>query len=311
MSLPSAYLKYPKRARGMDHDLYPYSNLFARKPVMWPRNKPIALWITVALEYFPLTPSDTPFRAPGSMVTPYPDLRTYTARDYGNRVGIFRILKVLDKLGLRASFPTSAALTKRTPFLIREIKERGHEFIGHGMDMNALHFGGMDKDKECEQIKCALDTLRAATGQKITGWLSPARSESEHTLDLLPEHGVGYVCDWVNDDMPYTIGSGEKLIAMPHTMELEDRRLLVELGQNERIWHNQITAAFDCLLEEAQTYGGRILHVSLTPYVMGQAWRIQALSFLLQTLTATGRIWSARGDDIVTHWLAGQNEAGP
>jgi len=307
MALPKSYLKYPKRKKGMDHDLYPYSNMFERTPVTWPKNKNVALWVTVALEYFPLTSNtETLFTAPGNMVTPYPDYRTYTAREYGNRVGIYRILKVFDKLGIKASFPTNTVLAKRYPFLINEINKRGHEFIGHGTDMNALHWGGMDSNVENEQIKTALSGLRKATGQNVTGWLSPARSESENTLALLAKHGVEYACDWVNDDMPYEIGEKEKLIAMPHTMELDDRQLLVNLGQNEKTWQEQILTAFDCLHRESKTHGGRILHISLTPYVMGQAWRIKALRDTLEILMETGWVWNATGAEIASHWKAQQ-----
>ncbi|PHS75628.1 MAG: polysaccharide deacetylase [Robiginitomaculum sp.] len=307
MALPKSYLKYPKRKKGMDHDLYPYSNMFERTPVAWPKNKNVALWVTVALEYFPLTSNnETPFKAPGNMVTPYPDYRTYTAREYGNRVGIYRILKAFDKLGIKASFPTNAALAKRYPFLIEEIAKRGHEFIGHGTDMNALHWGGMDIDVEHKQIKSALDGLRKATGQDVSGWLSPARSESQNTLALLAEQGIEYACDWVNDDMPYMIGEGEKLIAMPHTMELDDHQLLVNLGQNEKTWQEQILTAFDLLHRESKIHGGRILHISLTPYVIGQAWRIKALRDTLEILIETGWVWNATGAEIAAEWRSQQ-----
>jgi len=306
MTLPKSYLEYPKRKKGMDHNLYPYSNMFERKPIIWPKNKNIALWVTVALEYFPLTSPETPFTAPGNMVTPYPDYRTYTAREYGNRVGIYRILKVLDKLDIKASFPTNTALANRYPFLIKEVAKRGHEFIGHGTDMNALHWGGMDVDSERKQIKSALDGLRGATGQDVTGWLSPARSESANTLSLLAEHGTEYVCDWVNDDMPYIIGEDKNLIAMPHTTELDDRQLLVNLGQNEKTWQEQILTAFDLLHRESKSHGGRVLHISLTPYVMGQAWRVRTLRDTLEILMQTGWVWNATGAEIAAEWRAQQ-----
>jgi len=316
MTLPKSYLKYPKRKKGMDHDLYAYSNMFKRPPVAWPKSKNVALWVTVALEYFPLTPPDTPFKVPpfsahGSMVTPYPDYRTYTVREYGNRIGIYRILKVFDKLGIKASFPTNSALAKRYPFLINEINKRGHEFIGHGTDMNALHWGGMDSGFERQQINSALDDLREATGQDVTGWLSPARSESKNTLALLAEHGIEYACDWINDDMPYMIGGAEidadkKLIAMPHTTELDDRQIFVNLGQNEKTWQEQILTAFDLLHRESKNHGGRILHISLTPYVIGQAWRIKTLRDTLEILIETGWVWNATGAEIAAHWKTQQ-----
>jgi peptidoglycan/xylan/chitin deacetylase (PgdA/CDA1 family) len=303
MSLPKDYLTYPNRNEGMDHDLYPYSNMFERPPVAWPRKRPIALWITIALEYFPLAPKDTPVRAPGAMVTPYPDYRTYTAREYGNRVGIFRILKILDALKLKASFPTSAAIATRYPFLLNEITKRGHEIVGHGDDMNAVSYGGMSKEVESQSIQKSLRILRKASKQRVTGWVSPARSESEHTLELLIKNGIEYAGDWVNDDMPYSMNTPSgSIIAMPHTMELEDRHLLITLGQNEKTYQRQIINAFDLLLSESKKYGGRVLHLSLTPYVIGQAWRIQTLLETLQIMKQTDAIWSATGQDIAQHW---------
>lgn len=303
MPLPDDYLKYPHRSHGMDHALYGWSNLFNRQPVAWPGDKSVALWITVALEFFPLTPNEGPFRAPGHMVTPYPDYRTFTTRDYGNRVGVFRIMKVLDGLGLTASAPMSAVLTERYPALLKAVQTRGWEIVGHGLDMNKIHYGGMDEGIEAAQIDEALLVYEKQTGARPKGWLSPARGESENTLRLLAERGIGYVCDWVNDDMPYrmTTEAGE-IVAMPHTMELDDRQLMVTLGQNEETYQEQILAAFDLLRREGAHHGGRILHLSLTPYVIGQPFRIWALKEVLQTIMASGDLWNATGADILEHW---------
>lgn len=303
MSLPEDYLKYPHRSHGMDHDLYPWSNLFNRPTVHWPGDKSVALWITVALEFFPLTPNDGPLRAPGHMVTPYPDYRTYTTRDYGNRVGVFRIMKVLDALGLKASAPMSAKIAERYPALLKAVLDRDWEIIGHGVDMNHIHFGGMDAEQEAQQIDDALVMLEKHAGKKPTGWFSPARSESDNTLKLLTEHGIEYVCDWVNDDMPYDMSTDAgSITAMPHTMELDDRQLMVTLGQNEDTYQEQILAAFDLLRREGKSHGGRILHLSLTPYVIGQPFRIWALKQVLETIMASDDVWSATPSEILKVW---------
>ncbi|RMF10425.1 MAG: polysaccharide deacetylase [Alphaproteobacteria bacterium] len=303
MSLPSEYLEYPKRRHGMDHDLYPWSNMFDRPPVKWPGDKPIALWITVALEFFPLTPNDGPFRAPGHMATPYPDLRTYTTKDYGNRVGVYRIMRVLDKLGLKATAPVNAAVARRYPPLIEAVNEAGWEIIGHGVDMNSLHYGGLAEDIERAYIAETLSTLREVSGQPVRGWLSPARSESENTPRLLAEAGVDYLCDWVNDDMPYDMSTpAGRITAMPHTYELEDRHVITVLGQLEELWSEQVLDAARRLRREAEKYGGRVLHLSLTPYVIGQPFRIAILEHLLEALVAEGGIWSATGGEIHSAW---------
>ena len=193
------YLKYPKRRYGMDHDRYDWSILSDRKPIQWPGGARIALWVTVSLQWFPLDQQGKPFKPLGSLQTAYPDLRHYTLRDYGNRVGIYRIMKALERHGIRASAPVNAAVAARYPSLVKEIAARGWELVGHGLDMDRLHYEGMAD--EAAAISRSLEILRKHG--KVRGWLSPAKSESHQTLDLLAGAGIEYVCDWVNDDMPY------------------------------------------------------------------------------------------------------------
>jgi len=119
MSLDPAYLEYPHRRLGYDHDLYAFSPLPARPPIHWPQGKSVATWLCVSLEWFPIVPADKPFRAPGHMQTAYPDYRHYTARDYGSRVGVYRLLDAFAKAGVAASFATNSAIGERYPALLR------------------------------------------------------------------------------------------------------------------------------------------------------------------------------------------------
>ena len=141
--LPDAYLEYKHRGYGMDQDRYPWSQLRDRKPVQWPGGARIALWIIPALEWFPLNMKGVPFKPPGAMQTSYPDLRHYSLRDYGNRVGIHRIMDVLDKRQLKASVAVNAAVAQRYPTLLQECTRRGWEVIANGQDMDHLHHSGL------------------------------------------------------------------------------------------------------------------------------------------------------------------------
>ena len=133
MALPDGYLSYPHRQRGMDHDRYDWSILFRRPRVEWPGGARVALWIVPSLEWFPLDMPSTPFRPPGGLERPYPDYWNYTHRDYGNRVGVFRVMKVLDALGIRATAAVNAAVCERYPAVIEAGKARGWEFVAHGL----------------------------------------------------------------------------------------------------------------------------------------------------------------------------------
>ena len=144
----------------MDHDFYDWSMLTERKPVTWPGGKRLALWVNVALQYFPLNQQGKPFAPPGGMTTAYPDLRHYTLREYGNRVGIYRFFKALDQYGVRPSFAVNARLAERYPYLLRRLVERGDEILCHGWHMDAPHYGGQDGDEERALVRKSLSVLR-------------------------------------------------------------------------------------------------------------------------------------------------------
>lgn len=301
MSLDREYLEYPRRHYGMDHDRYAWSLLSERQPVRWPGDKPLALWVNVCLQFFPMNQRGVPFAVPGGMTMPYPDLRHFSLRDYGNRVGIYRILRALDHYDVRASFAINSTLADRTPQLLRTIADRGDEIIAHGIHMDALHYGGQDEAEERELVSQCLNTLREASGQAVTGWLSPARNESERTPELLAEHGVEYFCDWVNDDLPYTFhtASGD-LWAMPLSTELEDRYVLMNNLHSEQSWLEQVSDAADYLLNEAERSGsGRILALNLHPWLLGQPHRIRKLEEALAYVTRRDGVWSAPPREIL------------
>ncbi|MCH8074878.1 MAG: polysaccharide deacetylase family protein [SAR324 cluster bacterium] len=307
MTLPEDYLRYPNRRHGMDHDRYEWSNLFRRNPVSWPGGAKVALWVCPALEWFPLDMQNKPFRPPGGLERPYPDYRYYTHRDYGNRVGIFRIMKVLDKLGIKASATVNSAVAERYPFLLREVTRRGWEVIAHGVDMAHLHYGGMPEAEEAAQIAQAVTTLRELSGQPVTGWLSPGKSESHATLDLLAAEGIEYVCDWINDDMPYPLKTGQgSLYSMPHSHEIDDRLILLQYHHSERDFTEQVKDQFDTLYKEADKYGGRILSITLHPWVIGQPYRIKPLEEALSYIMGHKDVWCATGSEILAAFKASQ-----
>ncbi len=307
MPMPDDYLQYKWRRYGMDHDRYDWSMLPRRKKVQWPNGATTALWITPHVEWFPLDMKGKPFKPPGALQTAYPDMRHYTLRDYGNRVGIFRIMKALDKYGIRASAPMNAAVAQRYPSLVKEIVAHGWEVIANGFDMDHLHYEGLPRDDEKKLVQRSVEILRKATGQPIRGWLSPAKSESFATLDLVAEAGIEYVCDWVNDDMPYEMrAGGKKLYAMPHPSDIDDYVILAASHQTEDDLLNQIVDHFDLLHAEAQKEGGRVMALTIHPWLIGQPYRIGILEEALQHMMGRKGVWAATGAEILDVWKAQQ-----
>lgn len=307
MTLPDDYLVYPHRRPGMDHGRYVYSRLFARKPVVWPGGARVALWIMPVLEHFPLDMAPAHVRPPGGMDRPYPDLWNYTLRDYGNRVGFARIFRALEARGLRASVAMSSRLAERYPHVLAETRRLGFEVVAHGLDMGKVHATGIDAATERAWVRDSLAALRRLSGQSVTGWLSPASSESHATLDLVAAEGCRYVCDWVNDDMPYRMETSTGPIhTMPCAYEISDLQLFHAHKHRPAEFVRQVTDHFDWLYSEAASpeNGGRIVALSLRPWLSGVPHRIAAVEAVLDHIGRHAGVWSATGEEILDAWLA-------
>ena len=304
MTLDADYLRYPHRRHGMDHDRYDFSMLSRRPAVAWPGGASLAVWVNVAVQFFPLDQRGKPFAAPGGMGTPYPDLRHFTLRDYGNRVGIVRCLEALDAFGIRPTFAVNGAVAERYPALLDRLAGRGDEIIASSWHMDTLHHGDMPAAEERTLVERTLTTLRERTGQPVEGWVSPAGSQSHRTPDLLAEHGVYYMGDWINDDMPYAFRTeAGQLVALPLSLELDDQFLIGASLHSEWEYAQQIKDACDYLAAEAASTGhGRLLALSVHPWLMGQPHRIAAFESVLEHLAGTSGIWSASATEIVAAW---------
>ncbi len=309
MALDPIHLQYPMRRHGMDHDRYAWSMLTDRPVVRWPGGKPLAVWVNVSLQHFPMNPS-AKVKLPGSMTMPHPDLRHFTLRDYGNRVGIWRFLQAFDRFGIQPSFAINAELAQRYPELMAAIRDRGDEVLGHSWSMDTPHHGGLDIDIERATLRRSLSVLREASGQAVRGWLSPGKLQSAHTPELLKEEGIEYFADWVNDELSYRFHTAAgDLWNLPLATEIEDRFVVMDNLHNEASWAQQVIDAFELLLAEGREQGGRLLTLSLHPWVMGQPHRMKHLEAVLARIAASSAVWQASPGQIIDAFAAQQAAA--
>ena len=299
--LPPDYFVYPHRRRGMDHARYPYRILPRTAPFAWPGGARVALWIAVHVGHFPMDMPLKPVVAPGGMERPYPSFWDFTQRDYGNRIGIYRMMKAMAARGLPATALISAALAREYPLLMDEIAAAGWEPACAGLDMGHIHHGQVPEAEEAAWVEEATALLRARFGDALRGWHSPAHSESHRTPDLVAKAGYGWTSGWVNDDLPYEFATGAgPMMAMPLPQDLSDQRMLHQQNMATEDYVGAVLAAHAALdAEAAATGSGRVLTLSVTPWLMGQAHRIRAFAGMLDAILARGGVWPATASQIL------------
>ncbi len=300
MSLPPDYLDYPNRKHGQDHDRYQWRIVGDRKKKSFSGGAALGVAVVVPLEYFMLNPSGTPFKHPGAMATPYPDLRHYTTRDYGNRVGAYRLLRAFEKAGAKATFAVNAVLLDRVRPLIDAIVGDGHEIAAHGYDTDSIHWGGVEAETEQRYVEKTRLAFEAA-GLAPRTWMSPARQQSFNTPDLIADAGFDICLDWELDTVPVKMKTKSGTIsAFPLLNELDDRFLLSTKNHDEASWRDQILEAADMTASEATRHGGQLFGFTMTPYLAGLPFRIWAVEEILSGL--------ANRDDILVDTVSNLND---
>jgi peptidoglycan/xylan/chitin deacetylase (PgdA/CDA1 family) len=268
-----------------------------RKPFTWPDGKTLAVWIAPNVEVWHY---DSPA---GGGVSPnpsnrVPDVINYAWREYGIRVGLWRLADVLDAAGVKASVALNSQYCETFPKNIAEMVRRGWEFMGHGTT-NSESLQGLTLEKEKEVIKHVLATIEKATGKRPRGWLGTGLTQTNDTLDILAEEGVTYCGDWNNDDQPYPmkVKSG-KMTAIPYCMEINDIPLYMRKGYTGEQYYRSVMDQFEQLLADSAKQP-RVMGIPLHPMISGQPLRIKYLARVLAEMKKHDKVWFATAGEII------------
>jgi allantoinase len=278
-------------------DRYEDSFIFERKPFKWPGNKTLAVWIAPNVEVWHY---DSPAgQAPSPNVRNIvPDVINYAWREYGMRVGLWRIADTLDAAGVKATVALNSAVAEAHPKALEEMKKRGWEFMGHGIT-NSENLAGLNLEKERELIQTVLGTIEQATGQRPRGWLGSGLAETYNTLDILAEEGVIYCGDWNNDDQPYPMKVKKgKMFSIPYCMEINDIPLFIRKGYTGEQYFRSVVDQFDTLYTDSAKQP-RVMGIPLHPMIVGQPLRIKYLQRALAHIKKHERVWFATGGEII------------
>ncbi len=279
------------------HGRYPYSPITERRDYDWPGGKRLALYIGLNLEWFAFGEGLGAELAPGG---PAPDVLNYSWRDYGNRVGVFRLAELFGGLKLPVSLLVNAAMVEHAPQAVAAFP--GAEIVGHGRS-NSERQGTLSEADERALITETTAALEKHSGQRPRGWLGPWISQSPATPDLLQEEGYAYLLDWCHDDQPVWMKTRKgRILSVPYPQELNDIPQIVSRKREGADFADMIVDAFEVMQEECDKRP-LVMGVALHPYVVGWPHRFKHLARALGHIMrkADDKVWFATAGAIAAH----------
>jgi peptidoglycan/xylan/chitin deacetylase (PgdA/CDA1 family) len=272
----------PETAMPATHGRYAYSGIIERPDYCWPGGARLAVYLGINLEHFAFGEGLGAELAPGG---PQPDVLNYAWRDWGNRVGAWRMLEMLEELRLPASMLVNSAMVDYAPSLMAAIRARGDEIVGHGRS-NSERQSVLDEAAERALIAEATAAIARHEGRPPRGWLSPWIAESRVTPDLLKEAGYAYTLNWCMDDQPVWMATrAGPLLSIPYPQEANDIPSIIGRKDGAEQFAAILTDSFDEMLEQSARQP-LVMGIALHPYIVGQPHRLRHLRRALRHIAA-------------------------
>jgi allantoinase len=276
-------------ATRMDHGFFAFSPYPDRPKLSWPGAAKVALSVVINVEAVDVATNPV-------------NLIGFSHRDYGPRVGLFRLMSILDELGIKATVPLSDVLIERSPRVVEEIVKRGWEIVGHGEKASLGLSSAMPEANEKAYVEASYAAIKAATGKAPRGWMGPGNAESSRTLPIIAAAGYDYTLDWGNDDQPYDfiVPSG-RLSALPYSVETSDAAVVQAQSHTPWEYEQAISDHLDGLLADAN---GSVMTLGLQANVSGQPFRAKYIRKFLQAASVREGVWIATGSEIIDAYRA-------
>jgi allantoinase len=287
---------------------YPFSAQKERPKLKWPRGNRVAVIFHMPLEHW--VPVEGESGMYSSIMTPSkshaqaPDLVTYLSREFGHRVGIWRLMKMFDKFRIKPSCPLNVEFARIFPTIMKEVKRRGWELAAHAYTQNdrMTKFTG-SRENEREFIIKNLADFERIVGTKSEGWVSPGVTPTIHTGKIVAEEGIKFYCDYQNDDQPYLISSGGRsTVCVPYSNELGDYTLYLKYHYAPHEVFSIIKEHFDYIYSEGREQA-KLMHISMHPHVSGQASKIRTLERAIKYFRKHEKVWFATRVEVANWYL--------
>ncbi len=278
-----------------------YDPIAGRAPLELPGNARMAVWVIVNIEEWdPRAPMPRTVVTPPAGGAPSPDIPNWAWHEYGNRVGFWRLLEILDRLSITAVLAINGTAVDAYAPISRAALDRGWEFVGHGLTQRNMQ----RVDDERADIRRTADIIERFTGARPRGWLGPGLTETWETPDLLAEEGYEYVCDWVIDDQPVTLRTRTgSIVDIPYTQECNDVAMMLIQHHPAREYLERASDQFEQLYADARD-SARIMALVVHPYIMGAPHRARYFRATLEKIAARGDVLFWTGAQILDWYLA-------
>jgi len=276
------------------HSRYDFVPLIERKNYAWPGSKRLAFLVTTNIEWFAFGAGLG--NDPAKQGEPQTH-RNYSWRDYGNRIGVWRLFDLLDELRLPAGHCTNSLVYAYAPQITDAIRRRGDEIIAHGRT-NAENLRGLWQPDEERILREVTETIARHEGRPPAGWFGAGAYETAHTPDLLQELGYRYVMDWPMDDQPVWMRTRSgRILSIPYPVETDDAQGIIHRRWSASEFADAVVDQFDEMLRQSEAQP-LVMNVSVHPYVFGQPFRVRQLRRALRHCAGHAAAWYCRPRDI-------------
>ena len=281
------------------HDRYDYRAINDRPDFCWPEGKRLAVYVALNLEHFAFGEGLGAELIPGG---PAPDVPNFAWREYGNRVGAWRLLDMFEELALPAALLLNSSLLDHCPSLAAAFLARGDEIVGHGRT-NSERQSVLSQAGESALIAEATTRIAAWCGRRPLGWLGPWLAQSHVTPDLLKEAGYDYLLDWCHDDQPVWMRTRSgAILSVPYPQEINDIPAIAVRRAGASEFADMIIDQFEEMLAQSAAQP-LVMGIALHAYIVGQPFRLRHLRRALAHIAARrDDIWITTPGAIAQHY---------
>jgi allantoinase len=280
---------------------FPYSAIVRRPDFSWPDGKRLAVYFALCVEHFAYGEGLGLAYSPG---LEHPNSYNWGWREYGNRVGGWRLLELFAEFGLPLTILLNTEIYEHCPELVAAFRARGDEIVAHGRT-NSEHQNGMAAEDERRLIREATEAIIRHEGRPPAGWMSPGAHPSRNTEDLLAEAGYRYTLDWPIDDQPVWMATkAGPLLSVPYPHEVNDVPMVVLHHGTAPDFADMALGNFEELRRQCArqplAYG-----ITLHTFIVGQPFRIAEFRRVLAYMRAhQDSVWFTTAGAIAEHFAS-------